>query len=66
MEYREKNFLTYEGLARLLDVSSPTAYHWCTGKALPALRNMKRIIKITNGEVTKEDLIAFYNSKKST
>jgi len=66
MEYKEKHLHTYECLARLFDVSPPTAYHWRIGKSLPTVRNMKRIIKVTNNEVTKDDLVAFYNTKKTS
>jgi DNA-binding transcriptional regulator YdaS (Cro superfamily) len=66
MNYKEKNFYTYECLAEMFEVSPPTAYHWCIGKTLPTIKNMKRIIRATKGEVTKEDLISFYQSQKTS
>jgi len=66
IEYKDKNYFTYVNLGDLFGVSDVTTYYWCSGKKLPSLRNFKKIEKVTNFEVTRQEMTEFYNYKKNS
>lgn len=54
--YLEKNRLSQKNFAERLDVSQSLVAQWITGRARPTPKKAPDIIKITGGEVTREDL----------
>ena len=55
-EYLEKNYLTKSGFAKKLGVTSSTIHNFIAGRSYPTAKLAQRIVKLTNGEVTFEDL----------
>jgi len=55
-EYLEKTCATKSAFARKLDVTYETILKIVNGDAYPSAKLAQRIVKLTNGEVTFEDL----------
>ena len=55
-EYLEKNHIIKKGFAKKVDVSEATIHNIISGRKKPSYKTAQRIVKLTNGEVTFEDL----------
>jgi transcriptional regulator with XRE-family HTH domain len=55
-EYLEEQNLTIREFAKLIGISLPSAYQYLKGQARPQRTTMARIIEVTGGKVTYEDM----------
>ena len=55
-EYLEKNFIVKSKFAKAVGINPTTLHHILSGKFLPSGKTAQKIVELTNGEVTFEDL----------
>ncbi len=55
-KYLESNYITKRGFAKKLGVTESTLYNIISGRAYPAAKVAQKIVELTNGEVTFEEL----------
>lgn len=55
-EYLKKYGITKTGFARRMGVTYDTVINIINGKAYPSAKTAQKIVELTNGEVTFEDL----------
>lgn len=55
-EYLSKYGMTKRGFARRLGVTESNLHKILSGKSYPTAKTAQKIVKLTNGEVTFEDL----------
>jgi len=53
-----ENNLTQDDFAQRIGVKRETVSHWCRGRCRPAPRRISKIISVTQGKVTLDDLQA--------
>lgn len=55
-EYLDKHYLTKRGFAKKLGVTDSTIHNFIAGRSHPTAKLAQKIVELTNGEVTFEDL----------
>lgn len=55
--YRHRHGITLAAVAAQLDVVPSTVSRWENGVRVPPIRMMRRIVNLTNGEVSAESLL---------
>lgn len=63
--YLDSRNLTLKEFARLIDVHPATISNYLNWNRKPTLEIANRIFKATKGKVTHEDLMAYWEAKKS-
>lgn len=62
-EYLEKNFIIKAGFAKKIGLNVSTLHNILQGRAYPSAKTAQKIVELTNGEVTFEDLFKKKESK---
>ncbi len=55
-EYIARKNLTQADFAQMVGVKQPTVHRWIYGKKFPEPRHARKIVEVTQGQVTFEDL----------
>lgn len=54
-QYLQKESITYSNFANLMKVHERTVFAWIKGIRFPGRKNMRKIEKVTQGNVTYRD-----------
>ena len=64
IQWARTNGVMLKDICAKLDVSRPTLHHWDKGSCTPAPRTAEKILALTNGTVTPNDLHTHWMSKQ--